>query len=280
MQSRWTAFLGAVVLLLPTQLAAERTERSLPASADTLIEIQNQTGRVRVHGWDRPLLHVVAERRSRATEVHFEQTANRVHVHTHILQADLAASERTVDYEIWMPLDASLDLHVDAGQVEVEGLRDGIEIQTVAAPVILRDVVGMVEVTTTSGDVTLTRSGGRLQVKSVSGNLTFVDVPGRFLTARTASGDIRFEGELLGGGSYEFSNHQGAIELLLPPDSSFELTAHSVQGEVTSSFSLKPKSHGRLPTPSYSRSLLGTVQSGAALVRASTFNGRIVIGKR
>lgn len=273
-------FLSAVAFLLPTNLAAERSERTLAASADTLVEVQNQSGRVQVHGWERPQVHVVADRHSRVTQVHFEQAANRLHIHTHVLQSDIPASERTVDYEIWMPAGASLDLHLDAGHVEIDGLRDAVKIETVAATITLRDLVGALEVTTTSGDVTLSRCGGRLKVESVSGNLTFLDTPGRSLTARTASGDIRYAGSLLGGGSYEFSNHQGAVELLLPPDASFELTARSVQGEVFSSFSLVPKSHGPMPSPTYARSLLGTVQSGAALVRVSTFSGKISIGKR
>ncbi|MFQ5925811.1 MAG: DUF4097 domain-containing protein [Terriglobia bacterium] len=280
MPSRSTLLLLAAALL-PTNLAAQRSE--FPASADTLVEVRNQIGRVHVRGWERLEIRVVAERHPRATEVHFEQAANRLHIHTHLLQADIQASERAVDYDIWMPAGASLDLHLDAGQVEVEGLRDAVKIETADATVILRDLLGSHEVTTTSGDIRAVRCGGRLKVISVSGNLTFVDIPSRSLTARTASGNIRYEGDLLSGGSYEFSNHEGAIELLLPPNASFELTANSVHGEVTNAFPLRPKSHGRLPPPRYARSLLGTVQSGAALVRATTFSGKISIisiGKR
>ena len=280
MPGRQLLLLVTTILLLPASLAAERSERSFPASADTIVEVQNQIGRVVVHGWDRPQVRVFAERHSRWTEVHLEPVANRLHVHTHILQPDIPATERTVNYEIWMPAGASLELHVDVGQVEVEGLRNGVKIETVAAPVSLREVVGSVEATTTSGDVRVVNCGGRLNAGSVSGNLTFIDNRVRSLTARTASGNIRYEGELLGGSSYEFSNHEGMIELLLAPDASFELTARSVQGEVSNVFPLKPKSHGQLPAPSVAHSLLGTVQSGAALVRASSFSGKITIGKR
>ncbi|MFQ5816543.1 MAG: DUF4097 domain-containing protein [Terriglobia bacterium] len=273
-------WLLAAALLLPTNLAAQRSQHRFPASAETLVEVGNQSGRVRVHGWAQPQVRVVAERHSRFTEVHFEQAANRLHIHTHVLQADIPASDRTVDYEIWMPAGGSLDLHLNAGEVEVEGLRGVVKIETVAASVLLRGLVGSQEVTTTSGDVTVINSGGRLKVSSVSGNLTFIDTPSRSLTARTASGNIRYEGDLRRGGFYEFSNHEGEIELLLPLDASFELTARSVYGDVVNAFPLRPKSHGRLPPLRYAGSLLGTVQSGAALVRADTFNGRITIRKR
>lgn len=281
MPSRLTLALLLVVLWLPAPLAAQRVERTLPASDDTLVDVQNLTGRVHVRGWDRPQVRVVAERRSRATEVHIEQAANWLHIHTHVLQTDIQASERAVDYEIWVPGRATLSLRMEAGQVEVEGVREVVKVDTVAASLHLREVEGTIEVTTTSGDVSATNCGGRLKVESVSGTLVFTDIISRSLTARTASGNIRYQGEVVGGGSYEFSTHQGAIELRLPPYASFELTARSVQGDVSNSFPLTPKSHGRVPPqPIYARSLFGTVQSGAALVRATTFSGNISIGIR
>ena len=280
MPSRKTFLVLLSVLLLPAPLAAQRMERAFPSSADALVELRNQAGRVLVHGWDRPNVLVVYDRRSRSTDVHFDEGANRLLIHTQVLQGDIQASERVVDFEIWMPAAASLDLHLDVGQVELDGLRDGIEVVTVAADVTVRDAVGTIEVMTTSGDVTIADSGGRLKVESVSGSLRFLNTPGRSLTARTASGSIRFEGNLLGGGAYDLSSHEGAIELRLPADASFELTARSVQGQVSNTFPLKLKQHGRLPPPSHAQSLLGTVQSGAALLRASSFSGNISIEKR
>jgi len=280
MPSRKTFLVLLSVLLLPAPLAAQRMERAFPSSADALVELRNQAGRVLVHGWDRPNVLVVYDRRSRSTDVHFDEGANRLLIHTQVLQGDIQASERVVDFEIWMPAAASLDLHLDVGEVEVDGLRDTTKVETVAAAVVLREVQGTIQVTTTSGPVSVTESAGRLNVVSVSGDLRFVNTPGRFLAARTASGSIHLEGALLDGGDYELSSHEGAIELWLPANASFELFARSLQGKVTNSFPLRPKSRGRLPPPNHARSLLGTVQSGAALLRASSFSGNISIEKR
>lgn len=268
------------VLLLPASLAAERIERNFRVSPSILVDVQSHSGVVSVKPWERALVRVVAVRRSRAVEVHLEQTTNRVQVYSHVLQTQIPGSERTVDYEIRMPAVAALYVHLDAGRVEVAGLRGDVKIETVVAAVSLRDLAGHTDVTTTSGNVIATNCSGRLGINSVSGQLSFLATASRVLTARTASGDIRYEGDLLSGGSYEFSNHQGAIKLILPASASFELTARSVQGEVINEFPLAPKPHGRMTTPGYAHSLLGTVQSGAAMVRASTFSGKITIQKR
>mgnify|MGYP001079591175 CR=1 FL=1 len=267
-------------LLLPANLAAERIERTFKVSPSVLVDVQSHSGIVSVKAWEHLLVQVVAVRRSRAVEIHLEQSANRVQVHSLLLQTHIPGGERTVDYEIWMPASAALYVHLDAGRVEVAGLQGDVKIETLAAAVSVHSLAGHTDVTTTSGNVIASNCSGRLGITSVSGEIGLLAATSRVLTARTASGDIRYEGELVSGGSYEFSNHQGAIALILPASASFELTARSVQGEVINEFPIAPKPHGRVATPGYAHSLLGTVQNGAAMVRASTFSGKITIQKR
>jgi len=235
---------------------------------------------VSVKSWEPAAVRVVAVRRSRAVEVHLEQTAGRVQVRSDVIQPQVPGGERTVDYEIWMPATATLYVHLDAGRVEIAGLRGDVKIESVAAAVALYELAGHIDVNTTSGNVIASNCSGRLDVTSVSGQLGFLALASPVLTAQTASGDIRYEGDLLSGGSYEFSSHQGAVALILPASASFELTARSVQGEVSNEFPLAPKPQRRMTTAGYAHSLLGTVQSGAAMVRASTFSGKITIQKR
>jgi len=280
MRVRLNFCLLAASLLLPANLAAERIERTFSVAANVLVDVQSHSGVISVKSWEPAAVRVVAVRRSRAVEVHVEQTAGRVQVRSDVVQPQAPGGERTVDYEIWMPASAALYVHLDAGRVELAGLRGDVKVETVAAAVSLDDLAGHIDVTTTSGNVSATNCSGRLAVTSVSGQLGFLALASRVLTARTASGDIRYEGDLLSGGSYEFSSHQGAVAIILPASASFELTARSVQGEVSNEFPLAPKPQARMSTPGYARSLLGTVQNGAAMVRATTFSGKIIIQKR
>ena len=276
---------GGVVLLVatlawPLTARAERIERTFPATTETVVEVKNLNGQVEIHAWDQPQVRVVAVRRSPAVETHFEQAANRIHIHTHLLQASAPASDRVVDYEIWAPPYAQLKLRVEAGTLQVQGFNEDVSVEAVAAKVVLRNLGGHTEVNTLSGSVEAERCSGRLEATSISGTLRFLDTESRYLVANTTAGGISYEGDFQRGGSYEFISHDGAIDLLVPGNASFELNANSVQGEVTNELPLTPRTDGRVPQRSGMRSLLGTVHTGDAMVRATSFSGTIRVRKR
>lgn len=264
---------------LPLVAAAEEVVRTFPASGSTVFEIRNLSGRVEIRSWNQRQVKVVALRQTRAVETHFEETANQIHVHTHLLQSAAAASERVVDYQIWAPANINIKVSQDAGTVRIENFADDVNVETVAATVEIRNVTGYTSIQTLNGSVEVWRAAGRLEANSISGNLRFLDMDTRNLYARTTSGDIYYEGDFRPAGSYEFHNHQGAIELRVPSTASFELNANSVKGEVSSEFPLTPRSHGRVPRASVARSLLGTVHTGEAMVRVSSFSGTIRLRK-
>lgn len=272
-------FLAAALLVSPAA-SAQRIEKTFPATADTIVEIRNLHGQIKFHGWDKMQVRVVARPHSRAVEAHFEQPASRIHIHTHLLQASAPASERAVDYEIWAPANVSIDVELKTGSLEVENFSEDVNINTITASVSLRNLSGHTSVKTLNGSIRAERCAGRLEVETISGTIRFTDCAVHYLTASTTSGDIYYTGGLKYAGTYEFNNNEGLIELRLPADASFELSANAMQGEVSSEFPLKSRSHGRLPKRRFQNSLLGTAQSGAALVRATSFSGTIRIRKQ
>lgn len=264
---------------LPLAAGAEELTRTFPSDIDTVVEVRNLNGRVDIHAWDQQQVKVVARRRTRAVEIHLNQAGNYIHIDTHLLQSSAAASERVVDYEVWAPPDANLKIHLDAGTLLVENFSDEVTVETVAATVVLRHLSGYTSVQTLNGSLEAERISGRLEATSISGSLRFQGMDTRYLVAKTTSGDIYYEGDFRPGGSYEFVNHEGSIELLIAATASFELDANAVKGEVMNEFPLTPRSHGRQPRGSVARSLLGTVHSGAAMVRVTSFSGTIRLRK-
>ena len=268
------------VVVLPLAARAERIEQTFPAERDTLVEVRNLSGRVSVRSWDRPQVHVVALRRSRAVEVHLEQNANQIHVHTHLLQSSAPASDRGVDIEVFAPPYADLRIHLETGSLEVENFTEDVTVETVAAAVVLRNLAGYTSVQTLNGSIQVERTTGRVEASSISGSLRFVDMGSRLLLAKSTSGDIYYHGDFFPGGSYDFINNQGAVELQVPTSASFELRANSVKGEVINELPITPHAHGREPRSATARSLLGTVQSGEAMVRVTSFSGTIRLRKQ
>lgn len=278
-------FWNALALLLaaatlPGAARAERLERLFPATDETVVEVRNLNGQVTLQSWNRPLVQVIALRRSMAVETHIEQVSNRVHVHTHLLQNSAPASERVVDYEIWAPPAARLQIYQEAGTLRIENFTDDVNVETVAATVRVTNLTGHTSVKTLNGSVAAERCSGRLEAASISGTLRFLEINSDRLVANTTSGDIFYEGDLRRGGSYDFINHEGSIELLLPATASFELDARTVQGRVINEHTLTPRTHGRLPRGGTMQSLLGTVHTGEAMVRATSFSGTIRVRKR
>lgn len=274
------AIVLCAALALPAAAQAQKTDRVFPAGADTVVEVRNLNGHVTVHSWNQPQVHVVAMKRSDAVEVHLEPAANRLHVHTHLLQSAAPASERIVDYEIWAPPDAQLQIYAEAGNVMVENFTDDVTVETVAADVALHNVSGYTSVKTLNGSLQAQDCSGRLEATSISGTLRFLNTLSRYLVANTTSGDIYYQGGFRTGGSYDFLDHEGSIELVVPADASFELNANSVQGQVINELPVTPRGHGRLLQRSSARSLLGTVLSGDAMVRVTSFSGTIRLRKQ
>lgn len=274
-----TVALLAAALALPLGAQAQRLEKTFSADAETVVDLRNHVGQVRLHGWSQPLVRVVAVRSSRAVDPHLEQRGSRIQVHTHLLDPGAAAAGRVVDYEIWAPPDAELSIYLESGLVTVQNFTQDVRIDAPAADVRLSRVDGRARVDTLSGSVEVEHCSARLEVTSVSGSLRFRDNESRYLVAKNTSGDIFYDGDLQRGGSYEFRNNNGATELILPATASFELNAQSSQGEVTNDFPFTPRAHGRAPSGPF-RSLLGTVHNGDAVIRASSLSGRIRVRKR
>lgn len=271
--------LGVLTLALAATARAERIERSFTVTGDTVMEVRNLNGQVHIQAWEQPEVRMVAVRRSVAVEIHYEQTANRIHIHTHLLQSSAPASERVVDYQIWAPADTRIKVLVEAGTVRIENFSEYVSVDAVATTVLLRNLSGYTSVKTLNGSVQAEHCSGRLEASSISGSLRFLDPQIRFLVANTTSGDIIYQGNFRRGGSYDFQNHEGLIELLISSEASFELSANSVQGEVVNEFPLTPRGHGRVPQRGGMRSLLGTVHTGDAMVRVTSFSGTIRVRK-
>lgn len=277
--TRFASF-ALIALSLPALAQAQRIERTFTVPTNTILEVRNLNGRVEIEAWNRPQVRVVALKRSRAVEVHMDQAANRLHVHTHLLQNSAPASERVVDYEIWAPATTRLKINLEAGALRVENFSEDTNVDAVTATALLRNLSGHTAIKTLNGSVEVRRCSGRMEANSIGGSLSFYDNQSRYLVVRTTSGDIYYEGGFRSGGSYDLLSHEGTIDLLVPADSSFELNANSTHGQVINDFSLTPHGHGRRLHPESAGSLLGTVLTGDAMLRLTSFSGTIRLRKQ
>jgi hypothetical protein len=137
-----------------------------------------------------------------------------------------------VEYEIHVPVQASLSLQGVSGDVVVEGVQGQVRAHTVSGNCAASRAEGDLELRTVSGDLNGRDLSGRLDAESVSGE---VSVEGQFDTVRTktVSGAIDLAGPLASAGSYEFHTVSGGVTLRLPPDTGASISVRGVSADVT-----------------------------------------------
>ncbi|MDD5543199.1 MAG: DUF4097 family beta strand repeat-containing protein [Acidobacteriia bacterium] len=265
----------------PVALAAgDRFEKRFPTGSSPQVILTNDNGFVVVRGVPRNEVHVVATKRSTGVEIDTESVGNRVRFDTHWLDPNMKPFERTVDYVLEVPERAAVEIHNVTGRVKVEDVKGNVNVDALNSSMELSGVAGSMILRSVSGSMTVSNSSGRIEANSISGDIQFNNLQSQSIDASTASGNISYIGPFFDNGKYALSNYSGAIDVVTPEDSSFELDARSVKGSVQSEIPLKSKPHYNLNPTNLKQSLLGIYNDGAASVHLSSFSGRIRIRKK
>lgn len=107
----------------------------------------------------------------------------------------------SVDLNVTIPANASLQIHTSTGSINVDG------------------VSGMMSLTSETGSITANQDELRGQS-----------------TLQSNTGDITFDGSLTPNGNYRFSTDTGLVDVTLPTQSSFHLDATTDTGSIDSDF--------------------------------------------
>jgi DUF4097 and DUF4098 domain-containing protein YvlB len=210
--------------------------------------------------------------------------ASRISVTTHLLAGATPESGR-VDYELQVPVDASVILQSATGALRAEKLRGDVDVEGAQASVDVRDITDAhVHVKTMDGPVSLTNiKGGHVEVESVSGDIHLADVAAPQVRVRSTSGRISYDGDFGYTGEYRLTNHSGDIDAIIPQTTSAEIRAQSLRGKVQDDVHLKPKTHSTGVIPGavgFFGTTISTVGHSASSVLLSTFSGKIHLQKR
>jgi DUF4097 and DUF4098 domain-containing protein YvlB len=125
-----------------------------------------------------------------------------------------------------------------------------------------------------SGDVVGSNIKGRLlEGKTVSGDITLKNIEASQLRLKTVSGEVTAGGKFAADGSVKIKTLSGGIDLILPSDAGFEVSARSRSGSVSSTFDMK------VQESSDSR-LEAKAGSGGTQIDIGSFSGNIRIRKK
>ena len=282
MKSRQRAARLAVVVVLAgasIAFAETRKEFRFTVGRKAMVSIINQYGPISVKpGADKQVV-VTAILYSDKVEVDQSKSGSRVDILSHLLPGADPQSGR-VDYEVQVPVDASVTLQSKTGPLHAERIHGDVTLEGVNANVDVREISDAhVHVKTLDGAVTLTNiRDGHVEITSVSGDVVMNSVNGPLVQVNSNSGKINYDGEFGGGGEYHMTSHTGDIEATAPSYASIDVTARSEQGKVENDFQLQPR-HTSFAVKAGS-AFAGTMGKAASSVKLFSISGKIHLKKR
>ncbi|HVA02025.1 MAG TPA: DUF4097 family beta strand repeat-containing protein [Terriglobia bacterium] len=127
------------------------------------------------------------------------------------------------------------------------------------------EIAGRFRANSGSGDVTLDQTAAAdVRVSSASGNIVLKNVRG-LVHAKTASGSISAQGG--GREPWRLETISGDVTVRVPPDLGFELHAHTVSGNISTTRPLT------LQGGASHREITGKAGNGGFLLEVSTVSG-------
>lgn len=230
-------FAFSAIFISPISVSAQkRFSKTYPVSRSIRLQLTNRSGTITVSGWQRDEVRVTAQMEAPAAKIIPDSTSEALVIN--VVRDNFQRDVGSVNFDVKVPFGSSIDIETKMGNLTV------------------RDVSGeMVRANVTSeGDITL--SG----VKSSS------------VMANNVTGDIFFDGEFQAGGNYRFSTTRGNVNLRIPFNSSFRMTATAPS---TRNIDLGAFANNGLNFISDGRRVIGNVNSGEASLTLTSQRGSI-----
>ena len=189
------------------------------------------------------------------------------------LDISTTLNNANVDFDVTMPATAQVQIQIDGGSIAVNGI-SGVTIDTFSGSLDLQNIHGPVDVQTENGDITARTLNGSVKMQSQNGSIRVNTVNGQLQalthngdvivrkatlqgqsTLETNSGSVWVEGSLNPAGTYTLKTTHGDIDLSLPANTAFRLTAHTASGSISNDFG--SSFAGLAPRPPVSASIAG-----------------------
>jgi DUF4097 and DUF4098 domain-containing protein YvlB len=279
-----------VLALLPAAACAQQTDTTISVQPNARIQIQNFAGSVTVRGWDRNAVRVVASQ-TRRDEVRVRERDGSLAITT-VSRTGVPAP---LDYEISVPVKASLDIGGTYTDITIEGVRGSVSATTVQGGVSLRGGDGVISLKSVEGSVTVVDATGRIEVngvnkglllrnvsgniaaETVNGSIVLDDIQSADVEAVTVNGRVTYEGTIRDGGTYRFGTHNGPIIISIPERANVTVAAVTYQGTFTSRFGLPSGATEEKSGPR--RRANFAFGNGSARIEAESFQGAIVLAR-
>jgi DUF4097 and DUF4098 domain-containing protein YvlB len=230
--------IGAILTLISlavTVSAQQKISKRYPGGKNVRIELKNISGKIVVESWDKNEIRLSAIIESKGANVTPRQVNDCILI-------DVMSDNRgrgdvgEINFKLQVPVNSSVDVETRRGDINISNIRS--------------DLV-------------------RAHVSS-EGDIELVNISATQVVAHNVIGNIFFDGEFSGGGTYEFKSNKGDITIRIPGNSAFRLVAASPTRQIK----LNDFWNNGFKTQD-GRKYVGDVGDGRSSVSVTNFSGQI-----
>ncbi|MBO0816911.1 MAG: DUF4097 family beta strand repeat protein [Actinobacteria bacterium] len=184
----------------------------------------------------------------------------------------LRPAQHSAAITVMVPKDCPTQLGVVNAVAVVSGITARTSVKSVAGNITLDGVTGAVDADTVSGDVEAQGLAGRIGFKSVSGDLTLADGSVERMDAKSISGRVTADVDLIPDSLVRVATVSGEVTIRLPASASARVELKSATGRVLTEFGGMDCS--RVPG---ANSAAGQLGSGSGKLSVTTVSGRVAL---
>lgn len=297
------ALIALMCLVGPASLglAGQRqVEHRADVAPDARVEISNVAGSVQVIGWDRNEVLVRGTLGEGVADLAFESDRDDVQIEVEWprrRRREPRPEGGDSHLEINVPRGAALEIEALAASIVVEGVDGAVRVETSAGDITYAGGARRIEADTAAGDIEIDSSaeGAVIEVESLAGEVLvqFVDAElsittvtgnARVIGGRLTEGDFEstsgmlyFEGDIGEDAELGIENFNGDIELLIPDTASAVFDIATYSGAIETDFGYQGQQVEAYNPEQHAEFTLG---NGGASVHIETFAGSVAIRRR
>ena len=282
-------------------------EKSIAVDSKVNISLCVSEGKISVNGWDRNEIRAYVNNGSQiGFKILQKSKQNESPVWVMVLGFDPATNEEPNadeclsgdEIELDVPRNAIVNIKGRESETTIDSVGKA-RVENVSGDIFLNNIAWGIEATTYEGSVTVGKSSGSMtltsnignivayeaspseigdvfKAKTINGMITLDKIEHRQMDVSSNSGSIKFTGEFLNGGRYNFGTSSGSILLGIPEKSSCTINAILGYGQFNSEIPLVTEN---ISNPGGVKSLTGVIGKGEATLNLKTYNGRLNIKK-
>ncbi|KAB2379787.1 DUF4097 family beta strand repeat-containing protein [Actinomadura montaniterrae] len=173
---------------------------------------------------------------------------------------------------VTVPHDCPVTVNLVSADAVITGLTARTSIKCASGGITLDGVTGAVDANTVSGDIEAQGLDGTVSFTSVSGDLALAGGAVEQLTARTVSGRIAADVDLVGDGRIEVNTVSGEVALRIPESAGARVTLNAAAGRIETSFPELGRADRAVAT-----TVSGKIGDGSGRLSVNSVSGSITL---